>query len=253
MKKITLSIIALLIFSITKAQNTQEVNWWKSQKIFIGGSLGFGWSNKIDLHMEHTTSINGMPSIGSDPTMMNSGLFTFSGALSYYPSKYLSFHIKGNQQSHKIDDIEGQDGKSFMSAASFQTKINLLHKEKELGVINNIYIGGGIGSYSFNFWRKDGNTKTEVLYNSSIGPNVVVGAESIFLNKDNAKTNFSFYMEFTCDIVAFNFKSAKENNQNITMNNLAFDDWKKMSGTAFSFDFGMRFSLFNKKLPIVFK
>ena len=124
MKKLLLFIIGLFLVSLTNGQNRQEVDWWKSQKIFIWGGLGFGWSNKIDLHMTHTTSINGLPDLDPSPTMMNSGLFTFSGSLSYYPSKYFSIHLKDSRQSHNIDDITGQDGKSFMNAAVFQTKIN---------------------------------------------------------------------------------------------------------------------------------
>jgi hypothetical protein len=253
MKKLLLFITSLLLVSLTNGQNRQEIDWWKSQKIFIGGSLGFGWSNQIDLHMSHTFSINGLPDLEPDPTMMNSGLFTFSGALSYYPSKYFSVHLKGSRQSHSIDDITGQDGKSYMNAAVFQAKINIIHKEKELGTINNIYVGGGIGTYSFHFWRKSEDIKTDVLYNTAIGPNIVIGTEYMFLNDDRSKTNFVFYFDLTCDIAGFDFKSATETNGNSTINGQPFTDWEHINGNSISIDLGLRFSLFNKKLPVVFK
>jgi hypothetical protein len=253
MKKLLFIITGLLLVSMTNAQNRQEIDWWKSQKIFIGGSLGFGWSNKINLHMSHTTSINGLPDLEPSPTMMNSGLFTFSGALSYYPSKYFSLHLKGCWQSHGIDDITDQDGKSYMNAAVLQTKINIIHKESEQGTINNIYIGGGIGSYSFNFWRKSENTKSVVLYNNSICPNLVIGTEYMFLNSNHSKTNCIFYFDLTYDIAGFDFKSATETNENSNYNAQPFTDWEHINGNAISIDLGLRFSLFNKKLPVVFK
>ena len=62
-----------------------------------------------------------------------------------------------------------------------------------------------------------------------------------------------YYFDFTYDIASFDFKSAKENNQNISVDDLIFDDWKQLDVNAFTLEVGLRFSLFNKKLPVVFK
>jgi hypothetical protein len=62
-----------------------------------------------------------------------------------------------------------------------------------------------------------------------------------------------FYFDFTYDIASFDFKSGKVNNQLFSIDDLLYNDWKQMDINAFSLEIGLRFSLFNKKLPVIFR
>lgn len=245
--------ISLLVCFVLNAQEKQEIDWWKSQKIFIGGSLGMGWGEKIDPHMQYSLSVGGLPSTGPYDSQMESFFFQYAASISYYPAKRFSIHLKGNHQSHKLEDITDQDGRMKMNSASAQLKINVLQRIQHLGTVHNIYIGGGLGTYAFNFWKQDGGQKTEVYYKNATAPSIVAGTEYMFMGNAPNKMNILFFLELTADLVTFDFDTGKVNGTSFSNNGLLHSDWKQFNGNAFGIEMGLRFSLFNKKLPMVYK
>ena len=243
----------LLMCLTLSAQNEQEVNWWKSQKIFVGGGFGLGWSEKADPHMQYTLSVANGPATGPYDSKMQSSFFSFSGSLSYYPAKYFSLHIKGGQQMHNLEEITDQDGQMHMRYILLQTKLNVFQTVRKAGTVQNVYVGGGIGSYGFNFWKEDGNVKTEVDFKSAIGTNIVAGVEWMFMGNTAEKMNILFFLEFNADIATFEFESANTNGHTSTTSNIPYDDWRQVKANAYGAEMGLRFSLFNKKLPMVYK
>jgi hypothetical protein len=234
------------------AQNAPQINWWKSQKIFLGGGFGMGWSDRVDPHMQYTMSVAGGPSTGPYDSEFQTFFTTFSGSLSYYPSRLLSLHLKAGQQSHKLEVISDQDGRIHMRFGTLQARLNVFQAVRNLGTIHNIYLGGGIGSYGYDFWKENGTAKTEVDFESTLGSNFVAGTEWMFMGKAADKMNILFYMELTADLATFDFASATEGGHTYTIDVLTYDDWRQVNCNAFGIEMGLRFSLFNKQLPLIY-
>ncbi|HRY98031.1 MAG TPA: hypothetical protein P5550_03145, partial [Bacteroidales bacterium] len=135
---------------------------------------------------------------------------------------------------------------------TLQAKFNVYQAVRNLGTIHNIYMGGGIGTYGYDFWKENGTVKTEVEFKSSVGPGFSMGTEWMFMGKSADKMNILFYIELTADFASFDFDSATEGGNTYSIDALPYDDWRKVGCNAFGAEMGLRFSLFNKQLPLVY-